>query len=64
MDRPPLGGSPPLLRFPHSSFPEAHIRLNRYAGFYAVEEIDHSRTKTKGSQTNTISERLHKTRAQ
>ena len=37
--------------------PERH----EYELYLAVEDIDHSRTKTKSSQTNGICERFHKT---
>ena len=37
--------------------PEHH----EYELYLAVEDIDHSRTKTKSPQTNCIVERLHKT---
>jgi len=37
--------------------PEHH----EYDLYLAVEDIDHSRTKTKSPQTNGIVERLHKT---
>ena len=35
-----------------------------YELYLAIEDIDHSRTKTKSPQTNGICERFHKTRAQ
>jgi transposase InsO family protein len=34
---------------------------NEYELYLAVEDIDHSRTKTKSPQTNGIAERFHKT---
>jgi transposase InsO family protein len=37
--------------------PERH----EYELYLAVEDIDHSRTKTKNPQTNAICERFHKT---
>jgi len=37
--------------------PERH----KYELYFAVEDIDHSRTKTKSPQTNGICERFHKT---
>ena len=40
-----------------SGNPERH----EYALYLAVEDIDHSRTKTKSPQTNGICERFHKT---
>jgi hypothetical protein len=34
---------------------------HEYELYFAVEDIDHSRTKTKSPQTNGIAERFHKT---
>ena len=38
-----------------------HARRHEYELYLAVENIDHSRTKTKSPQTNGIVERFHKT---
>ena len=38
-----------------------HPILHEYELYLALEDVDHSRTKTKSPQTNGIVERLHKT---
>ena len=37
------------------------LKRHEYDLYLAVEDIDHSRTKTKSPQTNGICERFHKT---
>ena len=46
-----------LCQEPDIRHPEHH----EYELYLAVEDIDHSRTKTKSPQTNGIAERFHKT---
>ena len=44
-----------------NGFDQIQIAVSEYELYLAVEDIDHSRTKTKSPQTNGICERFHKT---